>query len=254
MEFTGFRNVLLRHLSSDAVRRLDLREVPLSTHREIESVGGQIPSIVFIEDGIASITTIFRDGLKAEVGMVGYESVLGTSTFFGAQVSPNRVYMQNEGWGYISPTWLARREFVKHGQFQQLVLRYTQAQLIQSMQTAGCNARHKIQQRLARWLLLADDRVAGRRLLVSQEAISEMLGVRRTSVAVAAGKLKDEGLISYSRGKVAVIDRAGLEAKACECYRVVRDHLHNYEDGQGSFGLSPSSLRESKSTSSPGSQ
>jgi hypothetical protein len=170
--------------------------------------------------------------MQAQVGLVGYESVLGASAFLGTRRILNRVQMQNEGCGYISRACVALQEFKRHDAFQRVVLRYTQAQLIQSMQTAGCNARHNIQQRLARWLLLCDDRLAGRQLLVSQEVMSEMLGNRRTSVSAEAKKFQEQGLISYSRGRISVRNRAGLERRSCECYGMVRDHLQNYEDGE----------------------
>jgi CRP-like cAMP-binding protein len=239
MERPDFKNMLLRSLSPDAAMRLELRETSLSAFREIESIGGEIRHVVFLEDGVASITTTFHNGLQAEVGMAGYESVLGSSVLLGARRSLNRVYMQNEGWGYLSPASAALKEFQRQGEFQRQVLRYTQAQLLQSMQTAGCNARHNVQQRLARWLLLCDDRLDSRPFLSSQAFISEMLGVRRTSVSVESCKFQEQGLISCSRGKIAVLDRPGLERKSCECYHVVRDHLQNYADREEGFGVSP---------------
>jgi CRP-like cAMP-binding protein len=238
MELRIFKNVLLRSLSPETVSRLDLHKASLHTHREIETIGGEIRNLVFLEDGIASTTTKFRNGLQAGVGLAGHEAVLGASVLLGMQRSPNRVYMQNEGWGYICPVAAARREFLRQGDFQQVVFHSIQAQNIQSMQTAGCNARHDIQQRLARWLLLCDDRLDDRALLVSQEVIAEMLGNRRTSIAIQASKLKDLGLIHYSRGKISVVDRAGLERKACECYRNVREHLENLEENETGFGVS----------------
>jgi CRP-like cAMP-binding protein len=230
MELNSFRNVLLRQLPSDAVLQLDLQRIQLPALREIESADGQIQNILFLEDGIASISTCFLNGLQVEVGLAGFESVLGASAFFGMERSLNRVSMLNEGRGYVSRTPVTLREFQRGGEFQNLVLRSTQAQLIQSMQTAGCNARHEIRQRLARWLLLCDDRLAGRSLLVSQDRIAQVLGIRRTSVSLATRELLGQKLISYSRSNIAVLNLAGLEEEACECYRVVRDHLRNYAD------------------------
>jgi CRP-like cAMP-binding protein len=232
-----FHNVLLRQLSPDAVTRLNLHKVHLPAYREIESAGGEIRNVVFIEDGIASIATSFSDGQQAEVGLAGSESVLGASAFLGTRRSLNRVYMQNEGSGYTSPAAVALQEFKRHDEFQRLVLRYTQAQMIQSMQTAGCNARHHVEQRLARWLLLCNDRLADKPLLVSQGAIAAVLGVQRSSVSLEAIKFRDQGLIRYARGRVEVLHRAGLERKACECYRIVRDHLQNYADSEEGFGV-----------------
>ena len=185
---------------------------------------------------MASMTTTFTDGSQVEIGVAGYESVLGASALLGTHRSLNRVYMQIGGWGYQSKMALGAEEFARHGDFHRLVLRYTQALFIQSSQTAGCNARHNVQQRLARWLLLCDERLGGKPLLLSQEFIAEMLGNQRTSVSLEAGKLQKLGLIHYTRGKVEILDREGLERKACECFRVVRDHLVNYADSASGLG------------------
>jgi CRP-like cAMP-binding protein len=246
MGLNGFRNVLLRQLPPDAVARLNLHKVSFRAPREIETMGGEIHNLVFLEDGVAAIATTFCNGLQAGVGLAGYDSVLGASAFLGTRRSLNRVYMLNEGTGYISPTSVALQEFQRHGDFQRLIFRSTQAQLVQSMQTAGCNARHNVQQRLARWLLLCDDRLSGRPLLVSQEVISELLGNRRTSISVAAATLQEQGLISYSRARITVLDRAGLERESCECYRIVRDHLQNYDAGEAGFGVQSSSCSDSE--------
>ena len=235
MEPQIFHNVILRNLPPEVVQRLDLVRVKLPPEKEIEYPGNEIRHLFFVEDGMASMTTTFLDGSQVEFGVAGYESVLGASALLGTRRSLNRVYMQITGWGYQAKMALALEEFSRHGDFHRLVLRYTQAQFIQSSQTAGCNARHSIQQRLARWLLLCDERLGGKALLLSQEFIAGMLGNRRTSVSVEAGKLQKLGLIHYSRGRVEIRDRDGLERKACECFRVVRDHLVNYAEGDG-FG------------------
>lgn len=235
MDPQGFHNVVLRNLPPDVIHRLDLVKVKLPTEKEIEYPGNEIRHLFFIEDGMASMTTTFLDGSQVEFGVAGYESVLGASALLGTHRSLNRVYMQINGWGYQSKMALGLEEFSRHGDFHRLVLRYTQAQFIQSAQTAGCNARHSIQQRLARWLLLCDERLGGKPLALSQEFIAEMLGNRRTSVSVEAGKLQHLDLIHYSRGRVEIRDREGLERKACECFRVVREHLANYAATEG-FG------------------
>jgi CRP-like cAMP-binding protein len=236
VEPQSFRNVLLRQLSPAEILRLELHQVALPVPREIEFPGSEISNLFFLEEGVASITTTFRDGSQVEVGLGGYESILGASVFLGTRRSLNRVYMQIGGWGYVSRTPVALQEFERHGEFQRLVLRYTQAQLIQSMQTAGCNARHNILQRLARWLLLCDDRMGGKQLPLAQDFIAEMLGNRRTSVSVEAGKFQKLGLISYVRGTMTILDRVGLERQSCECYQVVRDHLQHYADSVRGFG------------------
>lgn len=235
MEPQVFHNVILRNLPPEVVHRLDLVKVKLPPEKEIEYPGNEIRNLFFIEDGMASMTTTFLDGSQVEFGVAGYEAVLGASALLGTHRSLNRVYMQINGWGYQTKTAMASEEFGRHGDFHRLVLRYTQAQFIQSSQTAGCNGRHSIQQRLARWLLLCDERMGGKPLLLSQEFIAGMLGNRRTSVSVEAGKLQKLGLIHYSRGRVEIVDRDGLERKSCECFRVVRDYLVNYADREA-FG------------------
>ena len=236
MNAHGFRNTVLNKLPMEVIQRFELVKVRMPLERKIEFPGDPIRNLYFLEDGVASMTATFQDGSQVEIGLAGYEAVLGASAFLGTHRSLNRVYMQIAGWGYQTRMALGMEEFNRHGDFHRMVLRYTQALFIQSSQTAGCNARHSIQQRLARWLLLCDDRMVGDRLLLSQEFISQMLGNRRTSVSVEAGKLQKLGLIKYTRGNIQVVDREGLQRAACECYQVVRSHLAAYEDDIGGFG------------------
>jgi CRP-like cAMP-binding protein len=140
--------------------------------------------------------------------------------------------MQMAGYGYRCSFESARSEFSRNGRFHDLVLRYVQAQLVQSCQSAGCNSHHEIPQRLARWLLLCADRSESPILDLTQEYLADMLGTGRTSVSLAAEDLQRAGLIKYNRGRVVISDRGELEKKACECYRVVRDHLANYLEVQ----------------------
>jgi CRP-like cAMP-binding protein len=235
MENEGFgvapyRNTILNLLPADSIARLQLVPVVLPLEREIEFPGSAIRHVFFPERGVASMTTTFLDGSQVEIALCGSESILGSSYFLGTRRSLNRVYMQIAGYGYSSKIAIAAAEFDRHGEFNRLVLRYTQAQFIQSSQTAGCNARHSLEQRLARWLLLCHDRVEHGTIHLPQEFIAEMLGNRRTSVSVEAGKLQNGGLIQYSRGKIEVLDRPGLERKACECYATVRNDLKNYAE------------------------
>jgi hypothetical protein len=144
--------------------------------------------------------------------------------------------MQVEGWGYQSKIARAAKEFSLHGEFHQLVLRYTQAQFIQSTQTAGCNAHHPLEQRLARWLLLCHDRIGNGHIAISQEFIAQMLGARRTTISLIAGRFKKAGLINYMRGKITIEDRAALEQISCECYATVREHLLHYADSEIELG------------------
>jgi hypothetical protein len=174
------------------------------------------------------MTTTFRDGFQVEVGMFGLESVMGASGLVGTRRSLNKVYMQMAGHGYSCTIAAAVTEFSRFDRFHDLVLRFLQAELVQTCQSAGCNSHHEVPQRLSRWLLLCADRSESTTLHLTQEYLADMLGTVRTSVSLAAEGLQREGLIQYNRGKVVITDRPGLEKRACECYRVVHDHLANY--------------------------
>jgi hypothetical protein len=223
-----FKNQILRTLDSETISRLDLKPVTLSAGREIENPGEPIAHLIFLEDGIGSMTTTFRDGFQVEVGMFGVESVMGGSALIGTRRSLNKVYMQLDGYGFSSAMPLALLEFSRFGRFHDLVLRYIQALFIQACQSAGCNSHHNVSQRLSRWLLLCADRCESTTLTLTHEYLADMLGSNRSTVSVAAELLQNEGLIRYSRGKVIILDRPRLEAFSCECYKVVRDHLANY--------------------------
>lgn len=173
------------------------------------------------------MTTMFRDGSEVEVGMFGHGSVIGVSALMGTLQSLNRVYTQIAGIGFQCSITKAKAEFDLGGDFQRLMLRYVQAQLLQSMQSTGCNAKHSIEQRLARWLLLCADRTNHKEFTMPHAFLAQMLGSRRTTVTIAANALKEAGLIHYSRGRIEILEAEGLEERACECYRVIRDHLHN---------------------------
>jgi CRP-like cAMP-binding protein len=220
-----FTNELLNKLDAATIARLSLRPVALERRQEIAFVGAKIDELVFIEEGMCSMTASFEDGSEVEVSIFGYESVIGMPALMGSKHSLNRVYMQLPGRGFVSPLKAASKEFRRCGHFQHLALRNVQAQLMQSMQYAGCNAKHKIKQRLARWLLICADRARSDCFSISHEFLADMLGSTRPTVSVAAGALKARRLIEYSRGAVSILDRKGLERKACECYRVVKLQL-----------------------------
>lgn len=230
MEESRFSNSILRTLDSEAISRLHLHRVRMELGVPIESPGTAIERMYFLEDGMASMTTTFRDGSQVEVGMFGYESVIGVSALMGTKQSLNRVYMQIAGWGYSSPVENVRREFGLSGRFQELALAYVQAQLVQAMQSAGCNAKHEIHERLARWLLLCADRVQSPRFKMPHEFLADMLGCTRPTVSVAAKVLKDRNLISYTRGEISIVDGPGLEKASCECYLVIKNHLDNFAE------------------------
>jgi CRP-like cAMP-binding protein len=222
-------------LDAEIIGRLSLRPVTFELRHDIEFPGRSIDHLFFVEEGMASMTTTFDDGSQVEVGMFGYESVIGVSALMGTKGSLNRIYTQIEGFGFSCTVETARQEFRRGGAFQALMLRYVQAQLVQAAQSAGCNAKHNMEQRLARWLLLCTDRAHSDTLKLSQEFLADMLGSTRTTVSIAAGSLKEEGLIDYSRGVIRIIDPKRLEQKACECYQVLKDYLGNYAEFDTDF-------------------
>jgi CRP-like cAMP-binding protein len=227
-----FKNTLLGALDSEITDRLQLRSLELPVGQEIENPGQPIDNLIFIEAGIGSMTTTFEDNFQVEVGLFGHEAVMGGSALIGTKLSLNKVYMQMGGHGFSCPTELAGAEFSRFGRFHDIVLRYQQALLIQVCQSVGCIAHHVIAQRLSRWLLLCADRSESSILQLTHEYLGDMLGTNRSTVSTAAARLQSEQLIEYSRGKVTILDRKGLEARSCVCYRVVKDHLDNYLEVQ----------------------
>jgi CRP-like cAMP-binding protein len=228
MNVALFQNTLLKSFAPDLIERLRLRPVQFKVGHEIEFPGKPIHHLYFLEAGMASMTTTFTDGAQVEVGMFGYESVIGVSALMGTKLSLNRIYTQIAGYGFSCSLHSATVEFAHCGAFQRLALRYVQAQLLQAMQSAGSNAKHNFEQRLARWLLLCADRAHQEQFKMSQEFLSDMLGSTRPTVTLAAGQLKHENLIEYTRGEITILDRKGLEARSCECYRLIKEHLDNY--------------------------
>jgi len=227
---SGFKNTLLKALDGDIIERLRLQPVKFELKHEIEKPGNPIDRLYFLEEGMASMTTTFKDGSQVEVGMFGYESVIGVSALMGTKESLNRIYSQIAGHGYSCQVEDARREFRLGGYFQFLALRYVQAQLIQAMQSAGCNAKHNFEQRLARWLLLSADRAHTDTFKISHEFLADMLGGRRPTISTTAAILKRKGLIEYTRGEIRILDVPGLRKTSCECYRIIKDHLDNYTE------------------------
>ncbi len=230
MHASKFRNTILRNLDADAIARLALRPIHFEVRHEIEFPGNPVAHLFFVEEGMASQTTTFDDGSQVEVGMFGYEGVIGVSALMGTKRSLNRIYTQIEGSGYSASLTAAKKEFLRGDRFQTLALSYVQAQLVQAMQSAGCNAKHNVEQRLARWLLMCADRVHRDHFQMPHEFMADMLGSSRPTVSLAAGALKEEGLIEYARGSIRILNSAALEHRSCECYHIIKDHLDNYAE------------------------
>jgi CRP-like cAMP-binding protein len=169
-----------------------------------------------------SLLYVMEDGSSAEIAVVGYEGLVGISLFMGGETTPSRAVVQSAGAALRLPAQLLRAEFGRSGSMQHLLLRYTQSLITQMTQTAVCNRHHSVDQQLCRWLLLSLDRLPGNELVMTQELIANMLGVRREGVTAAAGKLQEAGVIEYRRGHIKVLDRKKLEKMSCECYEVVR--------------------------------
>jgi CRP-like cAMP-binding protein len=223
-----FANTILKALDGSITERLRLRPVTFELGHEIEFPGSPIDHLYFVEEGMASMTTTFKNGAQVEVGMFGYESIIGVSALMGTKRSLNRVYTQIAGHGYSSPVEASRTEFEKGGAFQMLALRYVQAQLLLAIQSAGCNASHGFVERLSRWLLICADRAHSDTFKMSQEFLADMLGSTRSTVSISAAQLKHDRLIDYTRGMIHILDKSGLEQRACECYGVIKHYLDSY--------------------------
>lgn len=218
------QNHLLAALPPSEFDRLSphLELVELQLGEVLCESGSYLRHVYFPTTSIVSLLYVLEDGASAEIAVVGNEGILGISLFMGGETTPNRAVVQSAGHGYRLQAQLLKNEFNRAGPMLHLLLRYTQALITQMSQTAVCNRHHSVDQQLCRWLLLSLDRLPGNKLAMTQELIANMLGVRRTGVTEAAGKLQNAGLIHYRRGHITVIDRPGLEARACECYAVVK--------------------------------
>ena len=217
------QNHLLAALPEFEYQRIlpHLERVQLSLGETISEAGGNTHYIYFPTTAIVSLLNVLESGATAEIAVVGREGVVGIALFMGGASMLSRALVQSEGYAYQMSGDLLKREFDRDPAMQHLFMRYIMALLSQMAQTAICNRHHSIDQQLCRWLLLSMDRLSGNVLNMTQELIADMLGVRREGVTEAAKKLQDAGLISYSRGCLTVLDRPGLEARVCECYKVV---------------------------------
>ncbi len=236
-------NDLLAALPADDLARWrpHLEPIALPLGRVLYESGQVMDHLIFPTTAIVSLLYVMEDGASAEIAVVGHEGVVGVSLFMGGESTPNRAVVQSSGQGLRLRRQVIQHEFERAGPVVHLLLRYTQALITQMAQTAVCNRHHSLEQQLCRWLLMSLDRVRNNEIVMTQELIANMLGVRREGVTAAALRLQQAGLIHYKRGHITVLDRAELEARVCECYAVVRKeydrllpvvprpHLHDRE-------------------------
>ena len=199
-----------------------LELVVLTLGQVLYEPGRVMSHVYFPTTAIVSLLYVMENGSSAEIAVVGNEGIVGVSLFMGGGSTPSRAVVQSAGHGYRLRATAMQEEFDRGGPVLHLLLRYTQALITQMAQTAVCNRHHTLDQQLCRWLLLSLDRLFGSELVMTQELISNMLGVRREGVTEAALKLQRAGLIRYARGRITVLDREGLEGRSCECYAVVK--------------------------------
>jgi CRP-like cAMP-binding protein len=221
------QNHLLGALPALELVRLtaNLELVPMLLGDMLYGPGEQLQHAYFPTTSIVSLHYVTESGASAETAGVGNEGVVGVSLFTGGNTTPSSAVVQTAGHAYRMDRHLLKKEFDRAGPMQGLMLRYTQALITQTMQTAACNRHHSLEQQLCRWLLLTLDRLPSRELVMTQELIASMLGVRREGITEAAGALQRAGFIHYRRGHITVLERSGLEARTCECYAVVKKEL-----------------------------
>lgn len=229
-------NHLLAALPADELQRLSrhLEPVKMSLGEVLSESGGTLQYAYFPVSSIVSLHYVTENGASAEIAGVGNEGMLGISLIMGGNTTTSRAFVRMAGYGYKINAQSLVDEFNRSGPLHRLLLRYTQALITKTSQTAVCNRHHSLEQQLCRWLLQTLDRLSSNELILTQELVANMLGVRREGVSEAAGKLQQAGYISYRRGHITVLDRVGLESHACECYDVVRaefDRLLGHDCG-----------------------
>lgn len=221
------QNHLLAALPAAEFERVSphLELVPMLLGDMLYEPGGQLRHAYFPTTAIVSLHYVMESGASAESAGVGNEGVVGIALFMGGNTTPSSAVVQTAGHAYRLEGRLLKQEFDRAGLMQRLMLRYTQALMTQMSQTAACTRHHTVEQQLCRWLLLTLDRAPARELVITQELIAGMLGVRREGITQAAGELQAAGFIRYRRGHIAVLDRSGLEKRSCECYAVVKKEM-----------------------------
>jgi CRP-like cAMP-binding protein len=218
-------NHLLAALPDDELASLkpDLEPVSLVLGEVIYESGEQLEYIYFPTTAIISLLYIMQNGATAEIGMAGNDGLVGIALYMGGATTPSRAVVQSAGNAFRLRSKPLQSAFNLGGEFQNLLLRYTQSLMTQISQTAVCNRLHSVEQQLCRWLLINHDLLQTNKLIMTHDLIANMLGVRREGVSIAAGHLQKKGLIKYVRGTITMLDRKGLELAACECYKVVKD-------------------------------
>lgn len=224
MAASALRNRLLAALPQEDYERLapDLELVSMLVGDVVCESSAQMSHAFFPTSSIVSLQYVMENGSSAEIAGVGNEGLVGVSLFMGGETALSRSIVQTGGHGYRLQKSVLLDEFNRGGAMMRLLLRYTQALIAQMSLTAACNRRHSLEQQLCRWLLLTLDRMPGNELIMTQELIASMLGVRREGVTEAAGRLQGAGIINYRRGHITVLERAGLDSRVCECYGVVK--------------------------------
>ncbi len=218
------KNHLLATLPEESYQRLlpELELVAMPLGWVMYEPGGRLGYLYFPISGIVSLLYVTNSGASSEIAITGNEGLVGISLFMGGESTTNRAVVQCAGHSYRMPVPALKAEFALGAEFQYLALRYTQTLITQMAQTSVCNRHHTLDQQLCRWLLLSIDRLSGRELIMTQELIANMLGVRREGVTEAEDTLQAAGMINYSRGRITVLDRPALERRVCECYAVVK--------------------------------
>jgi CRP-like cAMP-binding protein len=218
------QNHLLAELPEAELARWipQLEPAKLALGQVLYESGGKMSHVYFPTTAIVSLLYVMENGASAEIAVCGNEGIVGISLFMGGGSTPSRAVVQSAGEGFRMSAHAMKEEFNRAGPVMHLLLRYTQALITQMAQTAVCNRHHSLDQQLCRWLLLSLDRLPGNDLVMTQELIANMLGVRREGVTEGALKLQKAGLIRYARGRITVLDRQGLEKRTCECYAVVK--------------------------------
>jgi len=220
----SYKNKILASLSRAEISRLapHLSPLPLAVGKTLQAPDEEITHAYFVESGLASVVIELANGNTVETGITGKEGIVGIPVLLGTKSMPSRTFMQIAGAGFKIKAERLREEFERSGTLRKQINSYIQANLVQTAQTAACNRLHDIAERLARWLLMCHDRMESDTFSITHEFLGHMLGTPRSTVTLAAGILHKDGLLDYSRGRVVIRDRKGLEKAACECYRTIR--------------------------------